>query len=255
MTNNQDVLEAYIEREKAFHGKKIATVGSEAMKKYGTNYNKWTKRTRNLWLAMTEEKVKIPDSLLEIYPIDFNKFFESNITMKYQIRGYNCLRELFRISRFCPELLDPETKFDVLELSAGSCANYEVLTLYNNTVALADYFDGRGSAYTPIYESLGVEPIDFDGGQIPYAMDDDSYDYILCNQALNAYGKPELWSAYLQEMVRVARQKVVLVLNWYPKRPDAHTDFAKEISRLYPNVKTTVCPDTDLPAVIISVNA
>jgi hypothetical protein len=254
MINSQDVLEAYIEREKTLHARKIDTVGSEAMRKYGTNYNKWTKRTRNLWLELTDEKVKIHDSLLETYPIDFNSFFDSNITMKYQIRGYNCLRELFRISRFCPELLDPETNYDVLELSAGSCANHEVLSLYNNTVTLADYFDGRGSAYTPIYEWLGIEPIDFDGSRMPYGMADDSYDYVLCNQALNAYGKPALWPAYIREMVRIARQKVVLVFNSYPRHREAHTDFARELWRIYPDVKTATCPDTKLPAVIIPVN-
>ena len=254
MLNNQDILEAYIEREKSLHAKKTDTVGSEAMRKYGTNYNKWTKRTRNLWQELTENGVKIHDSLLETYPIDFNNFFNSNITMKYQIRGYNCLRELLRIAKFCPELLKPEREYKILELSAGSCANYEVLSLYNNNVTLADYFDGKGSAYTPIYDSLGIEPIDFDGAKIPYGMGDDSYDYVLCNQAVNAYGPPDQWAAFVGEMARIARQKVVLVLNRYPRQPEAQTDFAKEVCGLYPDVRTTSCPDTKLPAVVISLN-
>lgn len=131
--NNKNVLDQYIEKERISYDSKVSEIGAEAMRKYGSRYQKWTKRATFHWEALTEDGVEIKESLLEPYPIAFKEFHAAQTMMKYQIRGYNALRELRRTALLCPELLDQGTKYDVLELSSGSCANYEVLTKYTIT--------------------------------------------------------------------------------------------------------------------------
>ena len=70
-----------------------------------------------------------------------------------------------------------------------------------------------GWAYQPIIESLGLTVNLFNAGETPYPYDDKSFDYILCYQALDAYGPIAEWPRIVAEMCRIARKGVVIGFN------------------------------------------
>jgi len=253
MINDHATFKNYVHSEKQLHARKVKELGAEKMQKYRSTYNKWTKRTGNHWETLTKKNIAIHDSFLVPYSISFSDFFESGIMQKYQIRGYNCLRELLRTATLCPELLDKEKSYEVLELSSGSCANYEVLTQYNNKVDVTDYLGGRGSSYQPIHRWLNIDVLDFDGSQLPYVFENNSYDYILCYQAIDAYGTPEFGLSVVEQLARVARKKIVLVLNPFAGTQDVREHFQNAICQRFEKTTLARCPDTNHPTVIIEV--
>jgi len=251
--NNIEVFDEYVATEAEFHTEKVQKCEGDYNLFYSSRYNKWCKRSRDIWFRLDQLGIKIPDEFLKVYSIPFEEFLESKIVMKYQVRGYNCLRELLRTVVLIPELLDPEKQYDILELSSGSCANYEVLEHYNNTVQVTDYLDGRGSAYTPIHKWLDVDVISFNGGELPYKMGDKSYDYLITYQAIDAYGPPRHWPRFVAEMARIARKKIVIILNRHAGGATKREWFYNVLQETYPSVEIGECPDTSHAVYTITV--
>lgn len=251
MINDSSVLDAYLAEEI-----KIDHVRNEFLKShpdfdYGSRANKWNKRVLNRWAGLTEMDFKIPASFLKPYDISAEEFFEAKTALKYQMRGYSCLRELIRMAHLCPEVLDEKTHYHVLELSSGPCGNVEVLPEYNNTVQATDFLDGLGSAYIPIHRALGIAPLHFNGSILPYGFGDKSYDYVLSYQAIDAYGPPRKFPRFAAEMARIARKKVILIMNPHRGGEERRQWFYGELRKVYPKVVVDQCPDTSHPAVII----
>lgn len=56
----------------------------------------------------------------------------------------------------------------------------------------------------------------FDGGILPYAYEDKSFDYVYCYQAIDAFGPADKWVDYIAEFCRIARKAVVVGFNPLP---------------------------------------
>lgn len=233
----------------------------------------WIARTRKAWATLDQKGIAIPDEFLAPYKIEKKSFFPDDVStgrrrlltsmvqLKYQLRGYNMLREYSRCVEFFPEITDPDTSYDILELSSGSCASFEVAKYFGNNLQTTEFLGGRGSVYEPIHKALGLDVVSFDGSQLPYSFADQSYDIVLCYQAIDAYGDIENYHDFISEMLRVARKKVVIVFN-----PGLHDgdrlsseDFQAWLNKFlqanFPEAKPGTCPSTTLPAIVIETPA
>lgn len=156
-----------------------------------------------------------PDNWLEPYEIDGAALDRVGTPPKYRIRPYNLSRELLRLYRFAPELLEPgAAPMSVLDLSSGACALAELLPHLGHSVTLSDFETGAGSRYGLIHDTLAVQPVRFDGRQRPFPFSDQCADVVTCFQAFDAYAThPTAYPDILRELTRLARRKVVIVWN------------------------------------------
>lgn len=90
MKNDDEILRQYITDEASFHAEKLGELGDGYNSRYSSTYNKWCKRTRNNWTKLTDLGIEMPTEFMRTYPIPFKEFVDSEIFMKYQVRGYNC---------------------------------------------------------------------------------------------------------------------------------------------------------------------
>lgn len=191
-------------------------------------------------------------------PLKAPKFYElgnygheaisGTIAPKYLNRRANLKRAWVRVCMHLPEATIPGETFDILELSTAHGAKLEVLRALGHRVEGTDFaipedqlrpyqklrntelgnLDAShnnpikdripGWAYQPIIESLGLEVQLFNAGETPYPYEDKSFDYILCYQALDAYGPISEWPRIIDEMCRIARKGVVIGFNPPGKR-------------------------------------
>ena len=232
---------------------------------------RWFKRTRHSWRSLNAKGIGIPAAFLEPYPFpkkefvpdDFENLLKSPklifeiVQPKYQLRAHNILREFDRCVTLYPEALDIDTSYDILELSSGGCGGAEVAQHFGNTYQATDFLDGRGSVYAPIHDALNLSVVGFDGSKTPYAFDDNSYDIVACFQAIDAYGDEEHYPTFIDEMLRIARKKVVLVFNpgIRAKREKLENGFETLIRdplmKRYTKLNFQKCPSTGMPAVTI----
>lgn len=156
-----------------------------------------------------------PQDWLRPYPIDAAEFDRVDTPHKYRVRPYNIGRDLLRVQRFIPELLDDNAPpQQILDLSSGACALAEFLPAKGHSVSLSDYEVGPDSRYGPIHSALGVAHTWFDGTQSPLPFPDQCADVVTCFQAMDFYTKDaSAYPALFTEMTRLARRKVVVVWN------------------------------------------
>lgn len=238
-------LRNYISRETANY--QLLAEEFPKARKYPERIVPWMRRTRAAFNQIDNRGYPIPRSFLECYKTPKQEFLPDDIRagrgkvttkpedlmLKYQLRGYNLLREYLRYIMLIPEVLEPSKRFDLLELSAGSAASEELARVFNNSYQAADYMAERGSAYRPLHEEMGIDVIDFDGAQRPYRFDSDSYDVVICFQAIDAYGPVEDYPKFVTEMARIARRRVVLIFN--PQSKGEQLDFEGHV---FPVLKT-----------------
>lgn len=233
----------------------------------------WLRRTGRSWKSLNKNGVQIPSNFLKPYdfpkkdflPADFAQVIKSGrlsyemVQTKYQLRAHNVLREFDRWNTLCPELMQSEASYDILELSSGGCGGAEVAHHFGHNYQATDYLAGRGSVYAPIHTSLGLTVIDFDGSQTPYGFADKSYDYVACFQAIDAYGDEDAYPDFIDEMLRIARQRVVLIFNPGRKaRREKITGGAellikKPLLDRYSGINFFRCPSTGMPAAVIPI--
>jgi hypothetical protein len=177
---------------------------------------------------------------------------------KYLNRKRNLRRAMNRIQLFLPELLGGAPK-RIFELSTAHGAILEVLRHYGHEVMGNDYVnmvsgdtpeqraiyrrvndpgfvrdkDDYGLPipsgdqivdwpYRPIIDSIGIPMALFDAGRTPYPLEAQSFDYVLSMQAIEHYCHPQDWMTIVDEMCRIARQGVFLLLN--PMMPEMTAD-------------------------------
>lgn len=268
-TNNWRLLRKYIQAENASYAELVAARPRTAS--FVKMKDRWFKRTRRSWVSLNDRGIAIPPAFLTPYnfpkeaflPDDLDSVMESGrliyemTQLKYQLRGHNALRELDRWSTFCPEVVDPDTSYDILELSSGGCGGAEVAHHFGHTYQPTDFLAGRGSVYAPIHASLNLSVIDFDGSKTPYGFADKSFDMVACFQAIDAYGDEEHYPAFIDEMLRIARRKVVIVFNPGLRARREKLENGDEalikapLTERYKNIAFMRCPSTGRPAAVI----
>ncbi|MCG7521250.1 methyltransferase domain-containing protein [Ruegeria sp. Ofav3-42] len=225
----------------------------------------WLRRTRILSRFLSEQGIALPEEFLRPYAIPVSERISSGIPLKYQFRGYNILRDLARVAIAAPELLQPDTApVSVLDPSAGGCGVVEAMRHYGHSVTSRDYFDPEqplslGNAYREIHAEIGVDIQNFDGRSRPYGFEDDSFDYVFCFQALDAYAPMSDWSEAVEELLRIASKGVILVFN--PSGRDKTGligGIYRMLLQLEPrdlDVTSFTCPDTNLPGMKLQYRA
>lgn len=214
-------------------------------------------RALHAWRLLNAMNLPVPDSMLEPYRIGVERFERENTHDKYRIRPYNLLREYLRIACLSPELLVPECKETVLDLSSGSCGTFELMRNTKVTVSCADALsrDDGTVPFAPFWEELGVEIIPFDGRQRPFPFESKSFDVVLCSQAIDAFGQPETYPESIAEICRIARRKAVIILNYKPhKTPREDTEAALNQLNMGPewHCRRTNCPEIYGVALILT---
>lgn len=68
--------------------------------------------------------------------------------------------------------------------------------------------------YKYICESIDLPMTIFDAGHTPYPFPDKSYDVIMCFQAIEHYCHPDDWMQIIEEMCRIARKSIMILLNY-----------------------------------------
>ncbi|WP_328799733.1 class I SAM-dependent methyltransferase [Sedimentimonas flavescens] len=177
---------------------------------------------------------------------------------KYLNRKTNIRRAMNRVSLFLPELMSGKPQ-RILELSTAHGAILEVLRHYGHKVVGNDYvnmvsgetqaeraiyrdindqsfsraFDDYGLPvpsggvledwpYRPIIESINIPMQLFDAGITPYPVETASFDYVISMQAIEHYCHPRDWLKIVDEMCRISRRSVFLLLN--PMMPEMAAD-------------------------------
>jgi hypothetical protein len=232
----------------------------------------WFRRTAQSWQSLNNNGVSIPSDFLQPYSFPKQEFLPANFELsansgrliyemvqpKYQLRAHNVLREFDRWHALCPEIMQRGHSCDILELSSGGCGGAEVVHHFGHNYQATDFLAGRGSVYAPIHASLGLAAVDFDGSKTPYGFGDKSYDYVACFQAIDAYGDEEEYPIFIDEMLRIARQKVILIFNPGLKARRENLENGTELliqnplADRYPGLNFMRCPSTGMPAAVIS---
>lgn len=174
-------IQHYVDEEQALYDELAAKVPE--LRPILDRVPSWLRKSEAAHRRALALGIDIPQSLLKPYNIDKNKFFididlgsiaengktDTMYTMiKYQLRGYNILRELARISVFAPELLQRGEARRIVELSPGGCGTGEIAAHYDNSYRAAEFLEGRGGVYRLIHEALSVDIQNFDGRSLPY---------------------------------------------------------------------------------------
>ncbi len=194
----------------------------------------------------------VPDELKTHYKVkDIDGRLSRNIQGKYRRRPYNMRRCWNRVQLFLPELMHHDgPKQRVLEMSTAHGGMLEVLRYFGHDVTGNDYVNLVSSQensralfrdlndpdfkrtvddyglpvpqsgepvadwpYRSIIESIDIPMRLFDGGQVPYPIEEKAYDVLLCLQSIDHYCHPKDWLPIVDEFCRVTRKTIVLVLN------------------------------------------
>ena len=224
---------------------------------------RWYRRARQLAAHLDAAGIDVPAEHLTRYAAPPVR--RTRLPGKYQMRCLNNLREHARFAALFPELMGAGEPRRFRDLSAGPCANHEVIAHYGHVVELSDFFGARrrmrGAAYRNIHADIGCEVMHFDGSQLPYAAPGAPYDHVLCYQAIDAYAPSEGWAERIDAMLGMATRSVALIFN--PPAPgeglsrdaattDALVDLVLEEIETPVQIRKTHCPDTGLPAAVIA---
>lgn len=173
------------------------------------------------------------------------------IMKKYADRALNTRRAWNRLQRYMPELVregaDPQVVF---ELSTAHGAMLEVARHFGHQVIGNDFanmvFSREGQdvattrdlnddsfnrdvddwgfeitddpnrqdwPYRHIIEAMEIPAKIFDAGKVPYPLDDKSVDVTLCLQSIEHYCHPDHWMDVVDEMCRISRRSIFILLN------------------------------------------
>lgn len=205
-------------------------------------------RIRGDWMDLFYDP--IPAELMTDYPLDAEGLERNaQIMKKYTRRPQNIRRAWNRTQRYLPELMQADgPSYDVLELSTAHGAMLEVARHFGHRVTGNDYANmvypkqGQKVAtmrplndetftrevddfgvpikdgyldwpYRYITDSVDIPMSVFDCGNTPYPFDDKSFDYTLCFQAIEHYCHPDHWMEVIDEMCRITRRSIFLLLN------------------------------------------
>lgn len=210
---------------------------------------------RGDWDALFNETC--PEALRTPYVLDAEgERRNAAIMAKYADRDMNLNRAWNRMQRYMPELMRegaaPQTVF---EMSTAHGAMLEVARHFGHKVIGNDFanmvFARKGQdvattrplnddsftrevddwgfqisddpsaqdwPYRHITESIGLEMNVFDGGKVPYPMEDKSVDVTLCLQSIEHYCHPDHWMDVIEEMCRITRRSIFILLNPMHKR-------------------------------------
>lgn len=174
------------------------------------------------------------------------------IMWKYLVRSHNCERAWARINHHLPETLVSPKPLDILEFSTAHGAMLEIWRNHGHRCVGTDFAwttndpsvkhkgvrknwhtsllgdlssnlhphacapEVPGWPYQPIIESLDLDVRLFDGGDLPYPFEDNSFDVVCCYQAIEAYAHPSRWLDVVREFCRIARNTVVIGFNPLP---------------------------------------
>jgi len=198
-----------------------------------------------------------PDALQEPYNLDEEgKKRNAGIMKKYSDRALNNRRAWNRMQRYMPELLRPGVEKQVVfELSTAHGAMLEVARHFGHDVIGNDFanmvFAKQGQevattralnddSFTHDVDDWGYEISDdpskqdwpyrhiteaqkipmkiFDGGKAPYPLDEKSVDVTMCLQSIEHYCHPDDWMTVIDEMCRITRRSIFILLNPMHKR-------------------------------------
>ncbi len=67
--------------------------------------------------------------------------------------------------------------------------------------------------YRPIIESVSLDVDLFDAGRVPYPYKDNSFDCVICMDAIEHYCHPLDWMGVVDEFTRISQQSVLLITN------------------------------------------
>lgn len=192
---------------------------------------------------------------------------------KYLGRIKNMRRSYNRVQLYMPELLNMPPQ-DVFELSTAHGAMLDILRDCGHRVMGNDYVnmvgdsEGEGARalfrkandegfkrlvddyglpipedgvisdwpYRPIIESLDLPMALFDAGKMPYPFEDKSFDYSMSFQAIEHYCHPDDWHQVVDEMCRISRKCVFLMLN--PMLPNLARD--REYNASFESFRTSM---------------
>ena len=65
--NNIEVFDEYVATEAEFHTEKVQKCEGDYNLFYSSRYNKWCKRSRDIWFRLDQLGIKIPDEFLKVY--------------------------------------------------------------------------------------------------------------------------------------------------------------------------------------------
>jgi hypothetical protein len=251
----QDPVSGYIAAEQAAYEAATVTHPRVAARRFAPGKQAiWYRRMTRLMAWHRERGLDVPGALMRPYRLGVVERARAGIPLKYQYRGLNSLRELGRAHVMFPEMMAADAPLSVLDLSAGGCGIADVYGHFAHEVCVNDYFvpDKDGiprSPYAAIHADLGLDCRHFDGRDRPYRFDSGAFDIVLCHQAIDAYGPVEAWPEALDEMLRIARRAVGLVLNPpAPRTPETEAQAAAFVADACTRLgaRQGECPETGM---------
>ena len=195
----------------------------------------------------------VPEGLQGEYPTDdVDGGLSRKLQGKYRKRPNNIGRCWNRVQLYLPELMHHDgPKKKILEMSTAHGGMLEVLRHFGHEVVGNDFVNFVAGAkqeerayfrdlnatdfgrthddygieapkegedlvewpYRKIIESIEIPMRLFDGGKVPYPIDDKEFDVVLCMQAIEHYCHPKDWMDILDEFCRISTSTIVLLLN------------------------------------------
>ncbi|WP_222611818.1 hypothetical protein [Shimia ponticola] len=215
--------------------------------------------------------VELPEELQGEYPFEWSDAgMPKDIQRKYQKRSWNIRRSWNRLELYAPELLKHrETPYSVFEMSTAHGGMLEVCRHFGHSILGNDYLNltagqarGEGAyhravndelndrelddyrlpipkpgeavsdwCYRPIIEAQKIPMALFDGGMVPYPLEDKSQDYLFCMQAIEHYCHPDDWDNIVKEFCRISRRAVIIYLNRIPHHLSKNEDYIAAFDR------------------------
>ncbi len=211
---------------------------------------KTTSDNKYLWLPEPPLNISEPYALAN-YAVEE---VSAVIAKKYLDRTANLKRAWTRICTHMPETINATDPLKILEFSTAHGAMLEIWNAIGHDAQGTDYCVPKqyakrykpvpeshpvfknlhtnpvravqaGWIYQPVIESIGAQVHLFDAGKTPYELDDKSFDYICCYQAIEAYAQPADWHKIVAEFCRIARRGVVIGFNPPPLRAKESEDW------------------------------
>lgn len=259
----KDHVAAYIRQEQAAYQQAARDNPRVASRRFPVSkQNIWYRRINRLTDWHLSRGLDIPAALLRPYHAPVMQRFKSGIPLKYQFRGLNALRELSRANVLFSDVLASTPPLDILDLSAGGCGIAEVFGYYGHTVTSRDYYGNNdrndaGHSYAEIHNELGLTCKNFNGRERPYEFASGSFDLVLSYQAIDAYGDVSDWYDVVDEMLRISRKSIGLVLNPPAQKSPENIAAAAAFELNMQNTHSTLtgtCPETGLTALRIDKN-
>ena len=210
-----------------------------------------------------------PVDLLTPYVVaEADKPRVAKLHRKYTNRARNIRRAWNRVQLYLPELLTSDTPQDVFEMSTAHGAMLEVLRYFGHSVLGNDFanmvrptdteeraqFRGLNDEsfsrgvddygipisvsrsdtpdwpYRSIIEAANLPMAVFDGGHVPYPLQDKSFDVTICMQAIEHYCHPRDWMAIIDEFCRVSNKTVLVMLNRLIGSLEADKEYAGDFN-------------------------